>query len=119
MLSRVQCLDQIQILRSLDESKIRTSNIGLNELKRLKHISINPTPWNKSEMYETIRIASLNCAGLSSHFMDILADKKLLKADIIHLIETSLEKEEGLHLTIPGYKTHFINISKGKGDLRS
>ena len=67
MLSRVQCLDQIQILGSLDESKIRTSNIGLNELKRQKYISMNenPTPWNKREMHETIKIASLNCAGLS------------------------------------------------------
>ena len=36
MLSRVQCLEQVYILKSLDEAKIRTSIIGLAELERLK-----------------------------------------------------------------------------------
>ena len=46
MLSRVQQLEQIFILNSLDESKIRTSQIGLRELQRLQQMSINemPTP---------------------------------------------------------------------------
>ena len=117
MLSRVQCLEQINILGSLDESKIRTSLIGLNELKRLKSKSINenPSAWNTIVIHDTIKVASLNCAGLSSHFIDINADEKLKKADIIHLMETSLEEDEGQHLTLPGYKSHFINIGKGKG----
>ena len=38
MLSRVQQLEQIFILKSLDESKIRTSNIALH---RMKIISLN------------------------------------------------------------------------------
>ena len=47
MLSRVQQLDQIFILDSLDEKTIRTSPIGLGELHRLKNLSINenPTQW--------------------------------------------------------------------------
>merc|ERR1711954_261522 len=50
MLSRVQCLDQVYIRKNLDESKIRTSQIGLAELERLKRISFNenPSPWNRS-----------------------------------------------------------------------
>ena len=117
MLSRVQCLDQVYIVKSLDASKIRTSSIGLAELGRLKAISLNenPSPWNKSIKEVSIKVASLNCAGLASHFIDIIADEKLMKADIIHLIETSLEKSEGRQLTIPGYASHFINVGKGKG----
>ena len=117
MLSRVQCLQQVYILKSLDESKIRTSNIGLNELVRLKTISFNenPTPWHRQPENDTIKIASLNCAGLKSHFEDILADDKLMNADIIHLLETSLEKNENQLWNIPGYIPHFINVGNGKG----
>ena len=41
MLSRVQQLEQIFILNSLDEHKIRTSSIALQELERMKVISLN------------------------------------------------------------------------------
>ena len=49
MLSRVQQIEQIFILQKLEESKIRTSHIGLTELLRLKAISINdnPTAWHR------------------------------------------------------------------------
>ena len=118
MLSRMQCLDQVYILKNLDETKIRTSTIGLAELERLKSISYNqnPPPWSVSSRNDRVRVASLNCAGLAPHYIDVLADEKLIKSDIIHLLETSLEnKEEIQHLSIQGYQSHFINVSRGKG----
>ena len=117
MLSRVQCLDQVYIRKSLDESKIRTSQIGLTELDRLKRISYNenPTPWNEPTRYNKVNIASLNCAGLASHFIDIAADEKLKKADVIHLVETSVEKNASEQYNQPGYESHFINVGKGRG----
>ena len=57
----------------------------------------------------------MNCNGLAAHYVDLLADDKLMKADIIHLIETSLEKNEGNQFNIAGYKSHFINVGNGKG----
>ena len=57
----------------------------------------------------------MNCAGLAAHYVDILADDTLMKGDIIHLIETSLEKNEGNQFNIPGYKSHFVNVGNGKG----
>ena len=116
MLSRVQQLDQIYIMDSLDEGKIRTSPIGLRELHRLKENSINenPTPWLKPDK-DSIKVASLNCAGLKPHFADIQADEHLLQADIIHLIETSLDDTEIEEYTLPGYNSHFINVGNGKG----
>ena len=116
MLSRVQQLDQIYILESLDESKIRTSQTALWELNRLKQISLNenPTPWLKSDK-ESVKVASLNCAGLKPHFADIYVDEHLLKADIIHLIETSLNAADENNFSSPGYNSHFLTIGNGKG----
>ena len=116
MLSRVQQLEQVFILNKLEKSKIRTSHIGLKELQRLKAISINenPTEWNR-KTENTIKVVSLNCAGLKAHTMDILADDTLKEADIIHLIETSLDTMEEVQFTIPGYSQHYINVGNGKG----
>ena len=41
ILSRVQQLDQIYIMNQIDETKIRTSVIGLAETERLAKISLN------------------------------------------------------------------------------
>merc|ERR1711954_191896 len=116
MLSRVQQLDQVYILDSLDESKIRTSPIGLRELLRLKENSINenPTPWLKANQ-DSIKVVSLNCAGLKPHFIDIQVDEHLLKADVIHLVETSLDKNETAEFKLPGYSSHAINVGNDKG----
>ena len=116
MLSRVQQLDQIFILDSLDEKTIRTSPIGLGELHRLQNLSINenPTPW-LTRSKNTVKVASLNCSGLKAHLADIQADEHLLNADIIHLVETSLIDTDTNEYIIPGYSSHFINIGNGKG----
>ena len=116
MLSRVQQIDQIYILDSLDEKTIRTSIIGLGELHRLQNLSINenPTPWLKGS-HNTLKVASLNCSGLKAHFADIQADEHLLNADVIHLIETSLIATDTTEYILPGYSSHFLNIGNGKG----
>ena len=117
MLSRAQCLEQVYIVKSLDPAKIRTSNIGLTELHRLKSISFNenPSPWNVPDKDGHIKVASLNCAGLAAHFIDILADDKLLKANIIHLIETSIDKNDDYQPSLRDYESHFISVGNGKG----
>ena len=116
MLSRVQCIDQIFIHKELPEGKIRTSAVALEELERLKNISVNenPTPWNKR--MDCFKIAFVNCAGLIAHISDIKSDKKLLKADLLHLDETHLEEQfDKSVFKIDGFNSHFINIGNGKG----
>ena len=114
MLSRVQCLDQIIILDTLDESKLRSSPKGFAELCRLRDISLNknPTPWDYKDE-EVLKIASLNCNNLKAHARDILGDEKLLKADVLHLQETWLEPEEEFHLQ--DYTAKLVNVKKGRG----
>ena len=116
MLSRVQQLEQIFILNSLDEHKIRTSSIALQELERMKVISLNknPTPWQKHNQ-NAVKVASLNCAGLKSHFTDVQSDEHMLEADIIHLIEKSISIAEEDQHQLNGYDSHFISIGNGKG----
>ena len=89
MLSRAQRLQQVYILKKLDKSKIRTNYMALKELERLKEISMNenPTPWQRQKP-NTVKVVSLNCAGLQPHFNDIIADNHIMKANIIQLIET-------------------------------
>ena len=117
MLSRIQTIDQLYILNNLNESKIYTSSKSLEELERLEKLSynLNPTSWEmKTE--DTVKIAMLNCAGLRSHIQDIKSDNFLLQADIIHLVETSLELVTQTNdLLIDGYKAYFHSVSRGKG----
>ena len=57
----------------------------------------------------------MNCAELAPHFIDIECDEHMLKADVIHLIETSIEKDDEAHFSLAGYSSHYISIGNGKG----
>ena len=95
MLSRVQELDQVYILNKFDPKKLYPSRKALNELTRMNKISINANPglWGKKE--ETVvKVVSLNCAGLKPHFPDLKSDDHLLKANIIHLLKTSMNEDD-------------------------
>ena len=117
MLSRIQTIDQLFILNNFDKSKLHHSEKSLQESLRLQKASINlnPTSWEKKEK-DTFKIAMLNCSGLRAHILDIKADTQLLQADIIHLVETSIEQDSPTKdLELEGYISYFHNISKGKG----
>ena len=78
-------------------------------------INENPDAWSK-ETDNALKIVSLNCAGLKAHFHDIQTDDRLRKADVIHLVETSLkEAEDDCPFTLDGYQQKFIKNGNGKG----
>ena len=116
MLSIVQGLDQVFILNNLDVEKITVSGNALNELERLDAISFNMnlTPWYDDDC---LHVASFNCAGLRAHIDDIRTDAKLLRADLIHLQEISIENEyQGIDICqLPGFQSSFIYSGRGKG----
>ena len=91
MLSRVQSIEQLFIVGEFPPKKIYTKKAAEDELKRLEEISINrnPGPW-ESERANSIKIATLNCAGFMAHKDDIKIDRKLLRGHILHLLETSI-----------------------------
>ena len=117
MLSRIQSIDQLYIVGNLSDSKIMTSMQALNESKRLEDISFNknPPPWHLKDK-NAVRIATVNCAGLIPHLRDIRKDEKLLEANVIHILETSLPSQSDTsNITIEGYIGNYINIANGKG----
>ena len=116
MLSRVQRLEQIYILDNFDNKYLKVSENGLKERNRLDSISFNknPTAW-RTVSPRIVHIASLNCAGLNAHYEDILLDVKLLRADVLHLDETSLLQSMESRYQIPGFKATFGSVGNGKG----
>ena len=92
MLSRVQELEQVYILDQFNPNKIYPSEKALKEADRMNRVSINenPSAWNQNTP-NNLKILSMNCAGLKSHYEEIKRDYRVTKADIIHLAEISLE----------------------------
>ena len=117
MLSRVQSIDQLFIVDKFEESMLMTNDKALTEMKRLQEISFNSnkSPWHKSDE-DSLKIATLNCAGILPHFRDIVKDEKLKQGHIINLLETSLPSDaDDSEIVITGFTGQFINIGKGKG----
>ena len=117
MLSRVQTLDQVLILNNFDPKKVYPSQKALKELERMNMVSINNNPdsWSKED-YSSLKIVSLNCAGLKPHFQDIQNDTRLQNADIIHLVETSLKEEDDDDVfTLNNFQKLLLKSGNGKG----
>ena len=118
MLSRVEDLQQVFIVGKFDAKKaFKTSNKAMNELNRMNKICLNNNPdaWLKEDN-DSIKIASLNCAGLKWHHIDIKADERLLQADLIHLNEISLTQQDDLtDYELDGFTSEFLLAGEGKG----
>ena len=117
MFSRVQELNQLYIIDEFDPNKIYPSAKALKELERMNLVAINnnPSPWLKEEK-NTVKIITLNCAGIKPHYQDIKCDPKLRKADIINLLETSLLSDDNDgDFPLMDYSQDFIKIGRGKG----
>lgn len=116
MLSRIQCIDQLYIIGTFDPKQIFADQTALAAVEKLeaKSMNRNPTPWRNMSLRKALRIAAFNCAGLSAHYDDLLADHNILRADIIHLSETSLTSEDR-QFGIPGYEANHCIVSRGKG----
>ena len=85
MLSRVQSLNQLYILESLPEEKVKPFPEALEELERLQKLDTSkPEKFNSSKL----KIISLNTRSLSAHEDDIKADQDIVSSDVVCLQET-------------------------------
>ena len=86
MLSRVQELDQLYILKELPENKIYANQTALAEIDRLLQVSKNnnPTEWEcrKDDSSKT-RVTFLNSRSIKNKFENIKSDRCLLMSYII------------------------------------
>ena len=115
MLSRIQRISQLFINGNFDPKKIRANDRAVMAKENLeaKSINRNPTPWYSQK--PALRIATLNCAGLSAHYQDLQVDHNLLKADVIHLSETSLLSQDSDQFPLPGFEVTHCSVARGKG----
>merc|ERR1712018_42148 len=93
MLSRIQCLDQLIIVRppssrpELQMERIKPWDAALTELNRLQTVDIT-----SQARKCTMSVASLNISSLQKHFSDLEAFHSLMLNDVICLQETWLEE---------------------------
>jgi hypothetical protein len=118
MASRIQELEQLYILEELPQDKIYASHAVLEEIERLIGVSMNknPTDWDEKDDSKT-RISFLNCRSMKNKFENIMADRSLLKSDLIILTETLLEEGETVNndYDLPDYEANFNNVGRGRG----
>ena len=114
MLSRMENLDQVYILASTNEEKLKPSPKALAELEKMNKRSINenPIPWKQTNP-QIVKIASLNCMNLINNLEDIRCDYTLKESTIIAFSETWLN--QGVELSLEGYEAHFNSVGPGKG----
>ena len=114
MLSRVQCIEQLFVLKVLDTKKFIISEAALEEHARMEKKSVN----NNKTLWETdgpiLKIYLLNIHSLKDKMSDLAADTMLLKSDIIALGETWLPSDvvDPAH-NLPGYQLSLNSWERG------
>ena len=118
MFSRVQSLDQLYIVNSMDPEKITVDDKVIQEAKRMDKVSINRNPCNwMNPNTPGLKVGSFNTRSLRKHIEDIRADPVLMQSDILFVQETWLEtwEEELEQYQLEGYQAHFTSQGRGKG----
>ena len=124
MFSRVQCLDQLIIVRppiskskpgpELDMERIKPWPEAMTELNRLREIDIT-RPKDRSC---TMSVASLNLCSLQKHFSDTEAFHSLMSNEVICLQETWLEEgydDQQQKFSLCNKSAFFASGGRGKG----
>ena len=119
MLSRVQSLEQLNIVKDLDVEKITVDKDVLKEAERMWKVSVNRNPgrWMDQQEVQGLRVCSLNVRSLRRHIEDVRQDPVLQQADILFCQETWLREEEEKQdvYQLAGYSGHFVSEGAGKG----
>ena len=122
MLSRVCSIDQLHIINTLDAEKIRVNDKVMREAKRMAKISVNlnPCDWMNPKTVG-LKVCSFNTSSLRKHVEDIRTDPVLMQSDILFVLETWLEADEGQdragqdRYQLEGYRVIFTSVGRGKG----
>ena len=119
MLSRIQCLDQLIIVRppsskpELQMERIKPWDAAMTELNRLHMIDIS-----RQARSCAMSVASLNTSSLRKHFLDLKAFHSLLSNEVICLQETWFEEGNGdqeLQYNLCNKSAFFASGGRGKG----
>ena len=118
MFSRVQSLEQLHIVNSVDPEKITVNDKVIQEALRMQSVSVNRNPceWMNPKT-PGLKVCSFNTCSLRKHVEDIRADPVLMQSDVLLVQETWLEtcEEEQEQYQLEGYEAHFVSPGRGKG----
>ena len=119
MLSRVQCLEQLNIIKDLKPEKITVDKTVMKEAERMWKVCANRNPdsWMDREKVNGLRVCCLNVRSLRKHIEDVRTDPVLQQADILFVQETWLTVEESSQemYQLAGYRGVFASQGAGKG----
>ena len=119
MLSRVQCLDQLNIIKDLEPEKITVDKNVMKEASRMWKVCVNRNPerWMDRENVNGLRLCCLNVRSLRKHIEDVRSDPVLQQADILFVQETWLTAGESSQevYQLEGYRGFFASQGAGKG----
>ena len=99
-LSRVTKFEKLHI-NNYNRKQIKVSPFVEGEMNRLRTNILPPMPRPSVHDNQCLRIAHINIWGLKSKMEDIRNDSDLLKADVLCLNETRLDKYDKLDNTNP------------------
>ena len=122
MLSRVCNINQLHIVDKVIAEKITVNEKVLREAKRMAKVSVNlnPCDWMNPKKVG-LRVCSFNTSSLRKHVEDIRTDPVLMQSDILFVLETWLEADEGQdragqdRYQLEGYRVIFTSVGRGKG----
>ena len=108
MLSRVQALSQLVILEDVCPKKIYASEIALQELDRMKSLSMN------NQLTRT-KLVSCNIRSISKNFDSLMSSAAIKHTEVICLQETWLHVDMTENFQVDGFSSNFNSIGRGKG----
>ena len=91
MLSRVQELEQLVIINTVQKDKIYPSPQAMAELENMNSNALNS---NHSNTYLDLKIVSVNIRSLRKHIVDLIKEPHIMESDVILVQQTCLKKNE-------------------------
>ena len=113
MLSRVQELQQLIIIDSVNTEKIYPSSLAMDELDNM-NAKVN---YSKIDtVLLDLNLVSLNIRSLRKHFVDLIKEPEVVNCDVILVQQTCLEENANvINYSMNEYNCHFNSFGEGKG----
>ena len=119
MLSRSKTIDDISIQRAFDQRQIRcdfSAKLMVEQLENRYHAFLLKRSPVKDPSLFIVSFVNIQC--MQNKIVDLLADKVLQKANLLHLCETWLEENSNIPSLLPKL-VGLSHIKKGKGPSMS
>ena len=114
MMSRVQTIDQLIIIDSVNESKLYPSRKAIQELEKMNEKIKGNVYTNMKE--SVLSVATMNIRTIRKHFNDLVGEPNITENDVICLQQTCLlRNENNQSYNIENFFSHFNSFGEGKG----